>query len=102
MSIGILTKHQQLLVLVLGFPGGSDSKESACNVGNRGSIPGLGRSPGGEHSNPFQYSCLENPYGQKSLGYSPNFNLISLPFVSFKTFCGINFRNIWVVTKHCR
>ena len=72
MSIGILTKHQQLLVLVLGFPGGSDSKESACNVGNRGSIPGLGRSPGGEHSNPFQYSCLENPYGQKSpVGYSP-------------------------------
>ena len=38
----------------------------------RGSIPGLGRSPGGEHGNPFQYSCLENPHGQRSLaGYSP-------------------------------
>ena len=36
-------------------------KESACNVGNKGSIPGSGRSPGGGHSNPLQYSCLENP-----------------------------------------
>ena len=55
-----------------GFPGGSDSKESACNVGALGSILGLGRSPGGGHGNPFQYSCLENPHGQRSLvGYSP-------------------------------
>ena len=45
----------------LGFPGGSDGKESACNVGDLGSIPGLGRSPGGGHDNPLQYSCLENP-----------------------------------------
>jgi len=45
----------------LGFPGGSDGKESACNVGNLGSIFGLGRSPGGRHGNPLQYSCLENP-----------------------------------------
>ena len=42
----------------LGFPGGSDSKESACNVGDLGSIPGLGRSPGGGHGNPHQYSWL--------------------------------------------
>ena len=40
----------------LGFPGGSDSKESACNVGDLGSIPGLGRFPGGGHGNPLQYS----------------------------------------------
>ena len=45
----------------LGFPGGSDSKESACNAGHLGSIPGLGRSPGGGHGNQLQYSCLENP-----------------------------------------
>jgi len=45
----------------LGFPGGSDSKESACNLGHLGLIPGLGRSPGEESGNPFQYSCLENP-----------------------------------------
>ena len=44
----------------LGFPGGSDSKECACNVGDLGSIPGLGRSSGGGHSNPLQCSCLEN------------------------------------------
>ena len=51
----------------LGFPGGSDSKESVCNVGDLGSIPGSGRSPGGGHGNPLQYSCLENPHGQRSL-----------------------------------
>ena len=45
----------------LGFPGGSDSKESARNAGDLGLIPGLGRSPGGGHGNPLQYFCLENP-----------------------------------------
>ena len=43
------------------FPGGSDDKESACNPGTLGFIPGLGRSPGGGHSNLLQYFCLENP-----------------------------------------
>ena len=43
------------------FPGGSDSKESACNAGDLGSIPGLGRSPGEGNGNPLQYYCLENP-----------------------------------------
>ena len=47
---------------MLGFPGSSAGKES-CDVGDLGSIPGLGRSPGGGHCNPLQYSCLE--------GYSP-------------------------------
>ena len=46
-----------------GFPGGSDGKESACNVGDLGLIPGLERSPGGGHGNPLQYSFLENPHG---------------------------------------
>ena len=44
----------------LGFPDGSDGKESAYNAGDLGSIPGLGRSPGEENGNPLQYSCLEN------------------------------------------
>ena len=56
----------------LGFPGGSDSKESSCNAGDLGLIPGLGRSSRGWHDNPLQYSCLENPHGQRSLvGYNP-------------------------------
>ena len=56
----------------MGFPDGSDSKESARNVEDQGLIPGLGGSPGGGHGNPLQYSCLENPHGQRSLaGYSP-------------------------------
>ena len=46
--------------LHLGFPGGSDGKESACIVRDLGSIPGLGRSPGEGNGNPLQYSCLEN------------------------------------------
>ena len=44
----------------MGFPGGSDGKESACNAGDPGLIPGLGRSPEERNSNPLQYSCLEN------------------------------------------
>ena len=44
-----------------GFPGGSNVKESACNVADLGSIPGLGRSPGEGTGNPLQYSCLKNP-----------------------------------------
>ena len=44
-----------------GFPGGSDGKASACNVGDQGSIPGSGRSPGEGNGNPLQHSCLENP-----------------------------------------
>ena len=43
------------------FPGGSVSKETGCNAGDLGSIPRLGRSPGGWHGNPLQYSYLENP-----------------------------------------
>ena len=45
----------------MGFPGGSEVKASASNVGNLGSIPGSGRSPGEGNGNPLQYSCLENP-----------------------------------------
>jgi len=60
-----------------GFPGGSDSKESTCNAGDRGSIPGLGRSPGGGNGSPLQYSCVENPmdrgaWGATVLGVAKN------------------------------
>ena len=46
---------------VFCFPGGSDSKASACNAGDLGLIPGSRRSPGEGNGNPLQYSCLENP-----------------------------------------
>ena len=52
----------------MGFPGGSAGKESARNAAARDSIPGLESSPGGGNGNPLQYSCLENPCGQRSLG----------------------------------
>ena len=48
------------LLCAEGFPGGSDNKESACIVGDPGSIPGSGRFPGEGHGNPLQYSGLEN------------------------------------------
>ena len=52
----------------VGFPGGSDGRESTSNARNLGSIPGVGRSPGGGHGNSLQYSCLENPHGQEEPG----------------------------------
>ena len=50
-----------LVLHLMGFPLGSEGKESACNAGDLGSMLGLGISPGGGHGNPLKYSCLENP-----------------------------------------
>ena len=52
---------KMLFRFVMGFPGGSEVKVSACNVGDLGSIPGSGRAPGEGNGNPLQYSCLDNP-----------------------------------------
>ena len=61
----------KVALYALGFTDGLDGKESACNAGDLGSIPGLGRYPGGGHGNPLQYSCQENPTDRRSLvGYS--------------------------------
>ena len=54
--------------MYMGFPGGSDSKESAYNVGDLGSTPELGQFPGGGHGSPLQYSCLENPWTEEPGG----------------------------------
>ena len=68
----IMYQYWVLLVYLLGFPGGSDGKESACSVGDLGLIPGLGRCSGEGKGYPLQYSGLENPCGQRSLAsYSP-------------------------------
>ena len=74
--------HQKLLgsSLTLGFPSGSDGKESTHNAGDLGSIPGLGRSPGGGMANLLQYSCLENPHGQErvhSMGVAKSWTRLS-------------------------
>ena len=56
----------------VGFSGGSHGQESACNAGDPGSIPGLGRSPGEGNGNPLlQYSCLENLMDRSLVAYSP-------------------------------
>ena len=53
--------HFLLIDVLMGFPGGSDGKEFACNAGDLSSIPESGRSPGEGSGYPFQCSCLENP-----------------------------------------
>ena len=56
----------------MGYPGGSDGKEPACNVGDLGLIPGSGRSPGEGNGKPLQYSYLEDSTNRESLAsYSP-------------------------------
>ena len=66
------TGYMQILYHLMGFPGGLDGKELPHNAGVLGFIPGSGRRPGRGHGNLLQYSCLENPHGQRSLaGYSP-------------------------------
>ena len=68
----LLLKYEIINPFHLGFPGGSNSRKSACNSGYLGLIPRLGRSPEEGNGYLLQYSCLENPHGQRSLaGYSP-------------------------------
>ena len=70
--VGMCCVYMSYVRVGLGLPSGSGVKNLTCNAGDGGSIPGLGKIPGGGHGNPLQYSCLENPHGQRSLeGYSP-------------------------------
>ena len=62
----VFISYLMLVNLNLGFPGGSDGKESACNAGDQSSIPGLGRSPGEENGNLLQCSCLENSMDRRA------------------------------------
>ena len=54
------TEEYPCKIVFLGFPSNSECKESTCNAGDPGSIPGLGKSPGEGNGYPLQYSCLEN------------------------------------------
>ena len=63
-----LEKGMLATSVFLGFPGGSDGKESACNAGDLGLIPGLGRTPGEGKGYPLQSSGLENPMGYRVYG----------------------------------
>ena len=66
-----MSETMLFLIFYRGFPFGSDSKESTCNEGNLGSIPGSGGSPGEENGYTLQYSCLENSTQRSLAGYSP-------------------------------
>ena len=63
-----MPSQQDLSEPLIHFCALLNSKESACNVGDPGSIPGSGRFPGGEKGNPLQYSCLENPMDRGACG----------------------------------
>ena len=65
----VMSQKFQVLRSFWGFPGGSVVKNLPANPRDKGLIPGLGRSPGEGNGNPPQYSCLENPHGQKSLAH---------------------------------
>ena len=68
MLISFILYNQECMTIYLwGFPGGSDSKESACNAGDLGSIPESERSPEEGNGNPLQYSCLENSMDRGTL-----------------------------------
>ena len=73
-------RDRLLIPVFLGFPGGSAGKESARNVRDLGSIPGLGRSPGGRHGNPLQYSGLENSMDYSSWRYKSRTRLSDFRF----------------------
>ena len=64
----IINYYIWVLLRKFAFPSGPVSKESACNSGDSGSIPGSGRSPGEGNGNPLQYSCLEIPYTEEPGG----------------------------------
>ena len=90
--------------LVLGFPGGSDGKGSACNTGDPGSIPGLRKSPGEGNGNPLQYSCLKNSIDRgtwwlqsmESQGAGQDWATNTFTFFPWRlTF-------LWTVTRSCR
>ena len=70
----------------LCFSDGLDGKESACNSGDLGSNPGLGRSPGGEHGNTLQYSCLENPMDRRASWATVHRVTKSRPQLSYNSF----------------
>ena len=85
-----------------GFPGGSDGKESACNAGDPGSIPGSGRSPGDGY--PLQYSCLENPMDRRAWqatvhGVTKSWTWLSNTFTFFSIF--IYRYNLICLIKRC-
>ena len=65
---GVVKRRNNLYIIqtiyTIRLPGGSDDKEFTCNVGDLGSIPGLGRSPGKGNGYPLQHSCLENSMGR--------------------------------------
>ena len=75
MNVFLPISYSTCVSLSMGFPYGSAGKESACNEEDLGSIPGLGRSPGGGKGYPLQYSCMENstdyysPWGLQKVGH---------------------------------
>ena len=88
-----------LVLLLLSFPGGLAGKESSCNAGDLGSIPGLGWSHGEGNSYPLQYSHLENSMGSKKSDTTERFYfhiVISKLGVEIDLLSGVGCREPWI------
>ena len=89
----------------MGFPGGSDGKEPACNAGDPGAMPGLGRSPGEGNGSLLQYSCLENPMVRRAwwaIGHDWATNPTSTGFIPHENGLPTNCRwNCWHKRDDC-
>ena len=79
--------------------GDSDDRESTCNVGDLGLIPGSGRSSGEGNGYPLQYSCLENPHGQRSLVGFKSKNCCNLLLLILMTFKPLTIISICIAHK---
>ena len=106
MSWNVLIKGQFCSSLTIwSFPDSSVSKESTCNAGYLGSVPGLGRSAGGGHGNPLQDSCLENPrdrgawrtpWGPKESDTTEQLHNLNLILLAFSFLCFISLSSSWL------
>ena len=92
-------KHIKSCINYCGFPGGSDNKESACNAGDEGSNPGLGRAPGEGNGNSLHHSCLENPMDRGAWRATVHGVAKSWTWLSNEHFY---FHSLWLEKNFCR
>ena len=108
LNTGEALLHSLLITIMLpGFSGGSDSKESAHSARDPGSIPAWGRSPGEGHGNPLQYSCLENPMDRGAWQATVHLFWVRRDWATKLSLSGTHsflahYSCVYLIEKHCR